>query len=61
MQIVPNTWAVFWRKPGTKQSFHADLGRLPGETAQQARQRFSSLWPQDEVLGVKDEKGRWAA
>lgn len=64
MKSIPNTFAVYWRKPswGRKVAFQADIGREgPHDTPQAAARRFKALFPGDIVASVRDGSGRFQA
>lgn len=61
MRIVPNTLALFWTRPGWRQTFHADLGVQPGETVAAAVARYRAMFPADTVRSVRDGSGRFVS
>jgi hypothetical protein len=56
MQILPNTFAVFWSFPSGGVQFHADV---PAASAREAAATFHALFPGDRLCSVRGKSGRF--
>lgn len=62
MHLLNNTFAIFWTRKGWKRQFHADWGKeTPSQSAKEVVQTFRKLFPDDIVMSVRDNSGRFVA
>lgn len=62
MKILQNSHAVFWKIPGSKQQFHADVMKTIGVMKPRgAYTFFKREFPSDIVCSVRDASGRFCS